>query len=112
MTRFWITLTQAVDFVLTLLEHDAGRRGLRAQDPVDADHRPGRRASAPDCRSEIIGIRPGEKLHEILITADEARHRLDLGDRYVVMPQLMTSGYDHGEHGTRLPDDSASPRRQ
>ena len=62
-------------------------------------------AIAPDAELRVVGIRPGEKLHEVLLTEDEARNSYDLGDRYVVMPQLMTSGYDHGEHGTRLPDD-------
>ena len=62
-----------VDLVLYALENMRGRRGLRAEDPVDARHRSRARRSRPDVPHELIGIRPGEKLHEMLITADDAR---------------------------------------
>ena len=52
------------------------RRGVRAQDPLDARHRP-RGAIAPEAEHKIVGIRPGEKLHELLMTADESRHSVD-----------------------------------
>jgi UDP-N-acetylglucosamine 4,6-dehydratase len=42
---------------------------------------------APGLPTEIVGIRPGEKLHEVLVTADESRHTIDAGDVYVVLPE-------------------------
>ncbi len=86
MTRFWITLPQAVDLVLHALEHLTGGEifipktpSMRVVDLADA--------MAPDLPHEIIGIRPGEKLHEVLLTPDEARHSIDIGDAYVVLPE-------------------------
>jgi UDP-N-acetylglucosamine 4,6-dehydratase len=46
------------------------------------------RAIAPDCSVEIIGVRPGEKLHEILITAEDGRHTVEYDGLYVILPQL------------------------
>jgi len=86
MTRFWITLPQAVDLVLFGLEHMVGGEvfvpkipSMRVTDLADA--------VAPDLPREITGIRPGEKLHEVLITADESRHTVDAGEVYVVLPE-------------------------
>ena len=86
MTRFWITLDQAVDLVLFALEHAVGGEvfipkipSMRVPDLAAA--------MAPGLPVEIIGIRPGEKLHEVLITADESRHTIDAGDVYVVLPE-------------------------
>ena len=74
MTRFWITLEQAVDFVISSLAPDARRRGVRAADPEHARAGDRRGASRPTRARRIIGIRPGEKVHEVLITEDESRH--------------------------------------
>jgi len=86
MTRFWITLPQAVDLVLYALENMEGGEVFVPKIPsmqvVDLA-----RAIAPDVPHELIGIRPGEKLHEILITPDEARHAIDAGDVFVVLPE-------------------------
>jgi UDP-N-acetylglucosamine 4,6-dehydratase (inverting) len=86
MTRFWITLPQAVDLVLYALEHMVGGEvfipkipSMRVTDLAQA--------MAPDIPHETIGIRPGEKLHEILITADESRHTIDAGEVFVVLPE-------------------------
>ena len=86
MTRFWITLPQAVDLVLYALDHMTGGEifipkipSMRVVDLADA--------MAPDLPREFIGIRPGEKLHEVLVTADESRHTIDAGDVYVVLPE-------------------------
>ncbi|HET9729802.1 MAG TPA: UDP-N-acetylglucosamine 4,6-dehydratase (inverting) [Acidimicrobiia bacterium] len=86
MTRFWITLPQAVDLVLYALDNMHGGEvfipkipSMRVTDLADAIA-----AGAP---REIIGIRPGEKLHELLITADESRHTIDAGQVYVVLPE-------------------------
>lgn len=86
MTRFWITLPQAVDLVEYALEHSAGGEIFIPKIPsmtvVDLAT-----AMAPGAPVEIIGIRPGEKLHEILITDDESRHTIDAGEVYVVLPE-------------------------
>jgi len=86
MTRFWITLPQAVDLVLYALEHMTGGEvfipkipSMKVTDLADA--------MAPGLPREIIGIRPGEKLHELMITADESRHTIDAGDTFVVLPE-------------------------
>ena len=87
MTRFWLTLEQGVRFVIRCIEADARRRSLRAQDPQHAHHRPGQ-AIAPKAELEVIGIRPGEKLHEVLIHEDEARVTVELDDMFVVQPTI------------------------
>lgn len=86
MTRFWITLDQSVDLVLFALEHAVGGEVFIPKIPsmrvVDLAE-----AMAPGLPREVIGIRPGEKLHELLITSDESRHTIDAGDVYVVLPE-------------------------
>jgi UDP-N-acetylglucosamine 4,6-dehydratase len=86
MTRFWITLPQAVDLVLYALEHMEGGEVFVPKIPsmrvIDLAA-----AIAPGMPQDIIGIRPGEKLHELLITSDEARHTIDAGEVFVVMPE-------------------------
>lgn len=86
MTRFWITLDQAVDLVLYALANLAGGEifipKLPSMKVVDLAS-----AMAPGVPSQVIGIRPGEKLHEVLITPDESRHTVDVGSVYVVLPE-------------------------
>jgi UDP-N-acetylglucosamine 4,6-dehydratase len=86
MTRFWILLPQAVDLVLYALEHMHGGEvfipkipSMRVTDLAEA--------IAPGVPREIIGIRPGEKLHELLLTADESRHAIDASGVFVVLPE-------------------------
>ena len=85
MTRFWITLGQGVDFVLSSMEMMRGGEIFVPKIPtmkvVDVA-----RCIAPDLPQESVGIRPGEKLHEIMITADDARSTIELDDRYVIEP--------------------------
>jgi UDP-N-acetylglucosamine 4,6-dehydratase len=85
MTRFWITLDHAVDFVLSALER---LRGGEIFVPKIPSMRVADLAAAlcPDCEQRVVGIRPGEKLHEVMIPADEAAQTLDLGDCYVILP--------------------------
>jgi UDP-N-acetylglucosamine 4,6-dehydratase len=104
MTRFWITLPQAVDLVLHALDHAEGGEVFVPKIPsmrvVDLAQ-----AIAPNVPHELIGIRPGEKLHELLITADEARHAIDAGDVYVVLPEHpWWDGKGSNLEGTPLPD--------
>lgn len=85
MTRFWITLQQGVDFVLSCLDLASGGEvfvpkipSMRITDLA--------KTMAPDLEHEIIGIRPGEKLHEVMITEDDARLTMELPDRFVILP--------------------------
>jgi len=85
MTRFIITLEQGVRFVLRAFERMVGSElyvpkipSTRITDIV--------KAIAPECRTEIVGIRPGEKLHECMIPADEARQTIEFDDHFVIAP--------------------------
>lgn len=88
MTRFWITLPQGVNFVLESLERMAGGEifvpkipSMNIMDLVQA--------IAPECKTDIVGIRPGEKLHEIMIPADEAHTTLEFNNFFVIQPTLV-----------------------
>jgi UDP-N-acetylglucosamine 4,6-dehydratase len=85
MTRFWITLEQGVRFVVNCLESMHGGEIFVPKIPsmklVDMAQ-----ALAPDCETRFVGIRPGEKLHEVLVSEDEARNTLELDDMYVIQP--------------------------
>lgn len=90
MTRFWITLKQGVDFVVSSMEMMKGGELFVPKIPsmkvTDLA-----KALAPDLPHKIIGIRPGEKLHETMVTQDDARLTLDLNDRYIIMPVYKSS---------------------
>lgn len=87
MTRFWITIEQSVQFVLKCLELMQGGELFVPKIPsmniMDLA-----RAIAPKCGHKIIGIRPGEKLHEVMITKDDSRHTLEFEDYYIVEPEF------------------------
>jgi UDP-N-acetylglucosamine 4,6-dehydratase len=85
MTRFWLTLEQGVKFVIRCLEQMHGGEifvpkipSMRLLDLAET--------VAPGCQVEYIGIRPGEKLHEVLISEDESRQTLETEDMYVIQP--------------------------
>ena len=85
MTRFWITLGEGVQFVLDSLARMHGGEIFVPKIPsmniMDVA-----KVVAPECRTEVIGIRPGEKLHEALITSDDAYHTVEFDDHYVIQP--------------------------
>ncbi|KKN82068.1 hypothetical protein LCGC14_0313350 [marine sediment metagenome] len=87
MTRFWLTLEQGVEFVLACLERMKGGEVFVPKVPsmrvVDVAW-----ALAPDAEVEIIGIRPGEKLHEAMVAPGE--QALDIGSCYVILPSHVT----------------------
>lgn len=104
MTRFWMTAEQGVYFVISCVERMRGGEVFVPKLPsmklIDLA-----RAMAPDAELNCIGIRPGEKLHEALLSEDEARQTVDAGDRYVLLPS------DRGwvgelweREGARLPE--------
>lgn len=85
MTRFWITLSHGVEFVLQSLDRMTGGETFVPKLPsmkvMDLA-----RAIGPECRIELVGIRQGEKIHETLINSDEARNTLEAGNFYVIKP--------------------------
>jgi len=87
MTRFWITLQQGVDFVLSCLSL---MKGGEIFVPKIPSMKITELASymAPDLPQRVVGIRPGEKIHETLITEDDARSTWELSDRYMILPEF------------------------
>ncbi len=86
MTRFWIDLEQAFEIVLFGLTHMEGGETfipkaptMKVADLFDI--------IVPAAKREVMGIRPGEKLHEILLTTEESRHAIELDDYYVILPE-------------------------
>jgi UDP-N-acetylglucosamine 4,6-dehydratase len=100
MTRFWITLEQGVTFVLESLERMVGGElfvpKLPSMNMMDLA-----RAIAPECKTEIIGIRPGEKLHEIMIPRDEARRTIEYERYYIIQPDFRYWGRRFDENGSK-----------
>lgn len=104
MTRFWLSLEQGVRFTIRCIEQMQGGEVFVPKIPsmklVDLAT-----AIAPECEIEHIGIRPGEKLHEVLISEDEARHSIELDDMFVVEPSgALWFGHAWKERGTTLPE--------
>lgn len=106
MTRFWITLEQAVRFTLKCIELMCGGEIFVPKIPsmriVDLA-----KAVAPDCRCKIIGIRPGEKLHETLVSEDDARTTVQYDGYFMIQPyHCMWSdlGYSGPRGGETCPD--------
>jgi UDP-N-acetylglucosamine 4,6-dehydratase/5-epimerase len=85
MTRFWITLTQGVNFVLSSMEMSQGGEIFVPKIPSTtiADLA---ELIGPALKQKVVGIRPGEKLHEIMIPADDSRSAVELADRFVILP--------------------------
>lgn len=103
MTRFWLTLEQGVRFVIHCVEVMHGGEVFVPKIPsmkiVDLA-----RAIAPGISLEVVGIRPGEKLHEVLISEDESRSTIEMEDMYVVQPSMGTwFGHDWQSEGHALP---------
>lgn len=104
MTRFWISLEQGVRFVIRCIEQMQGGEVFVPKIP-SMNMMDLARAVAPEAEVDIIGIRPGEKLHETLISEDEARTTVELPDMYVVQPaSAMWFGHAWEEQGKPLPD--------
>ena len=103
MTRFWITLDQSVAFVLDCLSAMGGGEvfvpkipSMRVVDMAEA--------IAPEAERRVVGIRAGEKLHEILVTEDESRHSFELADRYVIFPEYASWPLRQVEGAARMPE--------
>ncbi len=106
MTRFFIPLKQGVRFVINSFYRMGGGEIFVPKIPsmkiVDLA-----RALAPDCEIDIVGIRPGEKLHEVMISRADARHTLDLGEFFVITPEFSRwtdEGKWTGQSGIEVDD--------
>jgi UDP-N-acetylglucosamine 4,6-dehydratase len=105
MTRFWITLEQGVNFVLSRLKTMVGGELFVPKIPsmniMDLA-----KVIAPECPTEIVGIRPGEKLHEVMIPRDDARRTLEFDNHYVIQPDFDFWGRRFNNNGGKsLPDE-------
>ncbi|MCZ7590754.1 MAG: UDP-N-acetylglucosamine 4,6-dehydratase (inverting) [Kiritimatiellae bacterium] len=105
MTRFWITLEQGASLVLNALREMKGGEiwipripSMRITDLT--------RVLAPECKTKIVGIRPGEKLHEVMIPVDDARQTLQFDDHFIITPAMSYWKTDwHAEkNGAACPD--------
>jgi UDP-N-acetylglucosamine 4,6-dehydratase len=97
MTRFWITLEQGASLVLNALREMCGGEIWVPKIPsmkiVDLAT-----AIAPECEQTVVGIRPGEKLHEVMIPVDDGRHAFECDDHFVIKPSFpWGSSFEHLE---------------
>ena len=103
MTRFWLSLEQGVHFVISCIEQMEGGEVFVPKIPstkvIDLAH-----AIAPEAEVEIIGIRPGEKLHEGLLSVDEARNAVERERMFVIKPPETLWNRSQHYEGIPLPD--------
>jgi UDP-N-acetylglucosamine 4,6-dehydratase len=104
MTRFWLSIEQGVQFTIRSIEQMQGGEVFVPKIPsmkiIDVAS-----AIAPEAEVELIGIRPGEKMHEVLVSEDEARHTIELNDMFVVEPPgALWFGHAWREQGKPLPE--------
>lgn len=103
MTRFWITLEEGVRFVMGCIGDMKGGEIFVPKIPsmkiVDLAE-----TIAPEAKKKIIGIRPGEKVHEILLTKEEARHTKEFDNYFVIEPEHHFWNRDNFKEGKHLPD--------
>lgn len=103
MTRFWITLEQGVEFVVRVLGYMHGGEIFVPKIPsvniMDLAE-----AIAPECQYEFIGIRPGEKLHEVMVPPDDARRTVELSGFYVIQPEVPAWSSDNWKEGRAVPE--------
>ncbi len=104
MTRFWITLEQGVRFVLQGLAQMRGGEIFVPKIPsmsiLDLAE-----AVAPECQLQVTGIRPGEKLHELLVSPDEAWHTVELPEMFLIEPVHAWWDANHWGEGKALPEE-------
>ncbi len=105
MTRFWLTLDQSVNFVLECLDSMVGGELFVPKIPsmniMDLA-----KAIAPECKTEIVGIRPGEKLHEVMISSDDARNTVEFENHYIIKPdfEFFEPRFNHNTSSKPVPE--------
>ena len=102
MTRFWITLEEGARFVINCINRMKGGEifipkisSMKITDLADA--------IAPNAKKKVVGIRPGEKIHEILLTEDEAKHSREFNDSFVIEPEHPFWNSKNLMEGKKLP---------
>ncbi len=105
MTRFWLKLEQAVEMVLEALEHMHG--GELFVKKIPSMHMPDlAKAIAPELKITEIGIRPGEKIHECMITKEDARNTIEKEGYYIILPDIQRKEIKQFyANEKRVPDD-------
>lgn len=103
MTRFWITLDQGAELVLNAFFKMKGGEIFVPKIP-SASMLDVAKAVAPECEIKVVGIRPGEKLHEALISEDDGRLTLEYDDYYVIQPQFPWWGEERKNGGRPVPE--------
>lgn len=108
MTRFWITLDEGVDFVISNLERMKGGEifvpkipSIRVTDLATA--------MAPDLPQKIIGIRPGEKLHEVMCPGDDSHLTIEFKDHFVIGPTIAFEGSDDRDFSVNMLGEKGKP---
>ena len=103
MTRFWLTLEQGVNFVIDSISKMKGGEifipKISSMKIMDLA-----KAIAPDAQKKIIGIRPGEKIHEVLMTCDESRHSKEFEDSFVIEPEHAFWNKNNFNGGKKVTD--------
>ena len=104
MTRFWLTIEHGVNFVLDSLNNMVGGEIFIPKIPsfkvIDVAT-----ILRPNIPTKIIGIRPGEKLHEIMITEDDAKYTYEFEDRYAILPAHVVNSIGEGKYGSKVDED-------
>lgn len=111
MTRFWISLQQGVDFVLRNFERMRGGEvfvpkipSIRITDLAEA--------MAPGMPTRVVGIRPGEKLHEVMCPQDDSHLTIEFSDHYVIKPTIIFSGGNHHGYTSNCLGETGHPVEQ
>lgn len=100
MTRFWLKLEQAVEMVIEAIDHMRG--GELYVKKIPSMHMPKlAQAIAPELGIKEVGIRPGEKIHEQMITREDASNTLDFQDFYIILPQMKFRGISYDYEGAK-----------
>ncbi len=94
MTRFWLTLADSVDMVLDCIEQSIGGELFIKKIPSIKITQLAK-IMAPELEQEIVGIRPGEKIHETLMTTEESRNAIENDKYYIVLPNVATINSEH-----------------
>jgi UDP-N-acetylglucosamine 4,6-dehydratase len=109
MTRFWLSLEDSFKLVLFALENMEGGEIFIPKEVPSMPVKSLFEILAPGVKRKVIGMRPGEKVHEILLTEEESRHSLELKEYYVVIPETKEIGHrrfkKYFKAGKRLPKD-------
>lgn len=103
MTRFWITIEKAIELVIKAFDEMVGGEIFVPKIP-SISMEEFAKIIAPDCDIIDIGIRPGEKMHEVMIPTDDARHTLEFDDHYRIMPEFVSWLSEKVTGGKKLPE--------